>query len=326
MTPASPPPRTANRVVEVIINALRGFLIGMAELVPGISGGTVALVVGVYERALDAAMDLMGLAKAVVKDRSSLKDRFRQLDWILLLPIGAAMVIAVFTMSGVLSTFVTDYPEVSRSLFLGMVAMSIVVPLRMVYQPDLKAKPWVWLLFIVGAVATFIGTGFTAAPREDPALLTIFFAAAIAVIALVMPGVSGSFLLLALGLYAPIMSSLSNREWDVIGTFLIGAIVGLILFVRTLQWLLSQHRTVTLVTMAGLMLGSLRALWPWQTDDAGLLAPTSTGDAVTMVLWALLGVAIVGLAIYLEGRLHHFTGTKMVSQSEESTPEDHQQA
>ena len=294
-----------NRLVEIIANAIRGFLIGMAELVPGISGGTIALVVGIYERALQAASDILDTFKALFTDPKTFGQKFRQWDWILLLPIGVAMLFAVFSMSGVLSNFVTNYPEVSRALFLGMVAMSIMVPMRMVYQPDLKSKPWVWAFFVVAAIITFFGTGFTAAPQENPSLLVIFAAAAFAIIALVLPGVSGSFLLLALGLYAPVMESISNREWSVIGVFALGALTGLVLFVRILNWLINEHRTVTLITMSGLMLGSLRALWPFQDANANLL-PVANWSVFG---WTLLGAAIVALTIWLETRLPHSSGS-----------------
>ncbi|HZK31694.1 MAG TPA: DUF368 domain-containing protein [Corynebacterium sp.] len=285
---------------EVIANAVRGFLIGMVELIPGISGGTVALVVGIYERLLEQASAIIATAKAVITDRSSVPGRLRNLDWALLLPTAVFMVVAVFVMSGPLTTFVTAYPGVSRALFMGMVAVSIIVPLRMVYAPDLKNKPWVWILFVLAAIATFIGTGFTAAPQENPSLLIIFLAAAVAVCALALPGVSGSFFLLAVGLYEPVMGSLSDRDWAVIGIFILGALTGIVLFIRVLRWLLDRHRTVALVTMSGLMLGSLRALWPWQDSEATLLAPGP--DWPQMLLWTLLGAGVVALMIYIEYR------------------------
>lgn len=317
MAPPDQPRSPAGKVGEVVANLIRGFLIGLAELVPGISGGTVALVVGIYERALDAGMSLIDAAKSLFSDRSAVGAKVRAIDWWLLVPVGISMVAAVFSMSGVMHAFVTDHAQVARALFLGMVAMSIVVPLQMVYKPDLAAKPWVWVIFAAAAVATFFATGFTAAPVEDPPLVAIFFAAMFAVIALIMPGVSGSFLLLALGLYAPVMGSVSNREWDVIGVFILGALIGIVLFVRVMSWLLAKHRTVTLVTMAGLMLGSLRALWPWQDNDATLLAPESAGDLFTSLGWVLLGAAIVGLTLIAERRLSHRSGARV---EEEQAP------
>ncbi len=299
-TSASVAPARRFNLWEVIANAVRGFLVGMVELIPGISGGTVALVVGIYERLLDQASALFAAVKAMFTDRQSVPARLRSLDWALLAPVAVFMVVAVFVMSGPLTTFVTTYPAVSRALFLGMVAVSVIVPLRMVYAPDLKSKPWVWILFVLAAIATFIGTGFTAAPQEDPALPIIFVAAAIAVCALVLPGVSGSFFLLAVGLYEPVMGALSDRVWSVIGVFILGALTGIVLFIRVLRWLLDRHRTVALVTMAGLMLGSLRALWPWQDGDANLLAPGA--DWPQMLMWTLLGAGVVALMIYIEYR------------------------
>ena len=273
-------PRTP---LHIVANVIRGGLIGMAELVPGISGGTVALVVGIYERALNTGNQL-------------LRREFAKVDWFFLIAVGVGMVTAVFSLSTVLHNFVENSPEYARALFLGMVAVSIWVPLAMMDPRDLRRRVGMVIpLFLVAAVVGFLGTSFVSAPREDPALPIVFVAAAVAVCALVLPGISGSYMLLAVGLYTPIMGSLSNREWPVIFTFAAGALVGIALFVKVLTWALEKHRTVTLTIMAGLMLGSLRSLWPWQTADADLLAP---GDNVLPVIGLIvLGGAVVATFI-----------------------------
>lgn len=277
-TPHHYPAKTARTPLHVLANLIRGALIGMAELVPGISGGTVALVVGIYERALNTGNQL-------------LRREFSKIDWPFLIAVGVGMVAAVFTMSTVLHNFVENSPEYARALFLGMVAVSIWVPLAMMDPRDLRRRIGMVIpLFLVAAVVGFLGTSFVSAPREDPSLIIIFVAAAVAVCALVLPGISGSYMLLAVGLYTPIMGSLSNREWPVIFTFMAGAIVGIALFIKVLTWALEKHRTVSLTIMAGLMLGSLRSLWPWQNADAELLAP---GDNVL----AILGLIVLGGAI-----------------------------
>lgn len=272
------PAKTPRTPLHVVANLIRGALIGMAELVPGISGGTVALIIGVYERALNTGNQL-------------LRRQFSQVDWWFLIAVGVGMVTAVFSMSTVLVTFVEGYPELARGLFLGMVAVSILVPIGMMDPRDLRRRlPVAIPLAIAGAALGFLGTSFTSAPQENPSLVIIFLAAAVAVCALAMPGLSGSFLLLAFGLYNPIMASLSDRDWAVILTFMAGALVGIALFIRGLTWVLENHRTLTLALMSGLMLGSLRALWPWQTEDAEALPP---GDN----LWQVVGVAAIGALI-----------------------------
>lgn len=277
------PAKTPRTPLAFVVNLIRGALIGMAELVPGISGGTVALVVGIYERALNAGNQLM-------------KRQFTAVDWPFLIAVGVGMVTAVFTLSTVLHDFVENSPEYARGLFLGMVIVSIWVPVAMMDPRDVRRRGVMLIpLFLVAAVVGFLATGFTSIPQTDPSLIVIFFAASIAVCALVMPGISGSFLLLAMGLYTPIMGSLSNREWDVILTFMAGALLGVALFIKGLTWALTKHRSITLTVMAGLMLGSLRALWPWQNDDAQLLAP---GDnALAVFGMTLIGAAVVAAFI-----------------------------
>ncbi|AJE33042.1 hypothetical protein B842_05965 [Corynebacterium humireducens NBRC 106098 = DSM 45392] len=277
------PARTRRTPLHILANLIRGALIGMAELVPGISGGTVALVVGVYERALNAANQL-------------LRRQFSQVDWPLLIAIGVGMVTAVFTMSTVLSNFVENSPEYARALFLGMVAVSIWVPLAMMDPRDLRRRLGMVIpLFLVAAVVGFLGTSVVSAPQEDPSLIVIFLAATVAICALVLPGISGSYMLLAMGLYAPVIGAVSDRNWTVILTFMAGAAVGIILFIKVLTWALEKHRTVSLTLMAGLMLGSLRSLWPWQDADANLLSP---GDNVLAVVGLIvLGGAVVAVFI-----------------------------
>lgn len=277
------PAPTSRTPLQVVANIIRGALIGMAELVPGISGGTVALVVGIYERALHNGNQL-------------LRRRFSQVDWFFLIAVGVGMVGVVFTMSTVMHNFVENTPEFARALFLGMVVVSIWVPLAMVDPRDLRRRlPVVVPLFLAAAVLAYLGTGQTAAPRENPSLLVVFLVAAVVVCALVLPGVSGSYMLLAMGLYSPIMGSLSDREWPVIFTFLAGALVGVVLFIKVLTWAMEKHRTITLTMMAGLMLGSLRSLWPWQSAEGTLLAP---GDGVAPILGLIvLGGAVVAVFI-----------------------------
>ncbi|MDP9806809.1 putative membrane protein [Trueperella bonasi] len=288
--------------IDSVLHVIRGFLIGLAELVPGISGGTIALVVGVYERLIDSGMSLLRGVKNIFRDRASSKRKFAEVEWVLIFGLLFGMLIAIFSMAGTMASFVDNHAPVARALFLGMVATSIYVPFSMVDRVEVKARPWVWLLFAVGAVLTFFGTGITSATRENPSLLVVFGAAAIAVCALVLPGVSGSFFLLAVGLYQPVMAAVAERDVPFMAVFAAGALTGIVLFIRALDYLLENHRTVTLVTMAGLMLGSLRALWPWQDGDANLLAPAS--DWPAMLGWFVLGSAMVIATLSVEHQLN----------------------
>ena len=267
--------------MQHILNLIRGALIGSAELVPGISGGTVALIVGIYERALHNANLLI-------------KGKIKEVDWLFLLTVGVGMVIAVFGMSTVLSSFVDNNFSISHALFMGMVAVSMLVPISMMSKED-RAKPQYWIYALVAAVVIFVMTGFTSEAVEDPNLIVIFFAAAVAVCALIMPGVSGSLILLMLGLYQPIIAAVSDRDFTVIIGFIVGAICGLATFVRTLIYLLDSHRGATLAVMTGFMLGSLRALWPWgEGQDAGSLP---------IIAMLVLGGAIVGGFIFADTQI-----------------------
>ncbi|QZY28869.1 DUF368 domain-containing protein [Nocardioides coralli] len=293
------------------LDLVRGFLIGMAELVPGVSGGTVALVTGVYEQLIDSASHVLSAVRRLVTgpDRArAVGVEIRRTDWWLILPVLVGMATAVLTMAGVMSGFVTDHPEHARGLFLGLVAASVAVPIRML--PAAHRPAWFDVAVLVAAaVAAFVLTSFAAGGVvAEPAPVVVFAAAAVAICALVVPGVSGSFFLLAVGLYTPTLDAVHERDLGYMAVFALGAITGLALFVRLLHHLLHQHRRTTLLAMAGLMVGSLRALWPWQSSGedghgpGALLVPTA--PVAGPVLLALLGAVVVTVLVVVESRHH----------------------
>jgi putative membrane protein len=275
---------------------VRGALIGTAEAVPGVSGGTVALVTGVYEAIISSAGHVVSGVRALVTDRSRARAEFAAVRWDVVIPLVIGMLPALVIALRFLGPALEEHPVQMRALFFGMVAASLVAPIMMI------DGRWRWrevVAAVLAAVAAFLITG---APQlaDEPRGLVVFLAAAIAVCALVLPGVSGAFLLLIFGLYEPTAQAVRDFDLGYIAIFGLGMIVGLSLFVKGLQWLLEHHRRVTLAAMIGLILGALRALWPWQTDDRGLLAPdASVGVAVVL---AIIGAAVVLGIILVERR------------------------
>lgn len=309
-TPATTPPRRSAALLLVAVpalamNALRGALIGLAELIPGISGGTVALITGVYERLIDsAAHAVAGLKRLILGPgrRAGAAAEFRRVDWWLIVPLVGGMAAMVLTLAGVVEGLVAGNAELARGLFFGLVAASVVVPLQIIPRgPATQARRIGGIaVFAAAAVVAFASIDAVggAALLAEPPLWVVFAAAAIAVCALVVPGVSGSFFLLAVGLYSPTLLAVADRDLTYLAVFAAGALVGLVTIVRVMKRLLERHRRLTLIAMAGLMLGSLRALWPWQTmpggDDHGvgaLAAPT--GAVAGPILLAVLGAAVV---------------------------------
>ncbi len=287
------------------LDVARGFLIGTAELVPGVSGGTVALVTGVYEQLIDSASHVVGAARVAVTGpdrRARAMTELRRTDWRLVIPVLLGMATAVLTIAGVMSAFVTEHPEHARGLFFGLVAASVLVPIGML-PPARRSRAYDVGLVLIAAVTAYALIGLAGGgSTSDPALPVVFVAAAVAICALVVPGVSGSFLLLAVGLYTVTLGAVDDRDLVYIAVFGAGAAFGLASFVQLLAYLLREHRRTTLIVMTGLMIGSLRALWPWQAVPQGggegpgaLLSPTAplVGPLLLMVAGAVLVLTLV---------------------------------
>lgn len=274
-----------------LLHAARGAMIGLSEVVPGISGGTVALIVGVYERLITSAGHFVGSARLLVTDREAARREFAKIRWDVVIPVLLGMLPAVVIGARLLGPLVESHPVPTLALFLGMSLAAIAVPASMV------GPAWTWSrvgLAAVVAVAVFLLVGIP--PQQVPTHpVLVFLAASVAVCALALPGLSGSFLLLTLGLYAPTMAALNERQWGYLGVFAAGMVVGLALFVRLLQLLLEKHHVATLVVVTGIIAGAVRALWPWQDEDRTMLAPS--GDLGLPVTLFVVGAAVVlGLA------------------------------
>lgn len=286
-------------------NAVRGGLVGAAESVPGISGGTIALVVGLYDQLLTAASQVVHAGRELVQGvatRRGLRPAvraLREVDWRFLLPVLAGMVVVLLVSLNTIAPLLESEPVPMRGLFFGMIAVSVAVPLRMM---PVRFRPLDAALLVGAAVVAFFLTGLPPQEVTDPPLWAVFLAAALAINALVLPGVSGSTLLVVMGMYVPVQQALHDRDLGFVGAFMLGAAVGLASFVKLLHWLLEHRRQGTMAVLAGLMIGSLRALWPWQDERGGLLPPPGAGDVVVPLLLAVLGAAIVLLALWWEAR------------------------
>jgi putative membrane protein len=284
----------------MLLDAGRGALIGTVEIIPGVSGGTVALIIGVYETLIESAGHLArGVARGVadgVRGRGLTRARaeLAAVRWSVVLPVGVGMITAVLVASAVLAPIIEAEPVASRALFAGLILASLVVPIRMVGG---RWRMREYAVAVVGAVAGFALTSLPQVDPLEPPLPVVALAAAFAVCALVLPGVSGSFILLAVGMYAPTLAAVNERDFLYLGVFVLGAMIGLGLFVSVLQWLLVHRRRIMLATMTGLMIGSLRALWPWQEGGA-VQAPGP--DALPALLLVVLGAAAVGGVLLIE--------------------------
>lgn len=285
-------------MLAALVNTVRGALIGFAEVVPGVSGGTIALIIGLYETLIASAAALVKGLLNLVRGRGEVaRGLFAQVHWRVIIPVGVGMAAAVVIGAALLEPIIVEYPEESRAVFFGLVVVGISVPARMVGRWDARA------LLVAGAAAAlaFVLTGLPPGTVDDPSTLMIVASGALAVCALALPGVSGSFLLLSIGMYEPTIAAVNDRDLAYLAAFALGAILGLGSFVLLLQWLLTHRPRITLVVLTGLMAGSLRALWPWQDEDRSLLPPE--GDVLTILALAVAGAAVILLLLWAERKL-----------------------
>lgn len=291
------------RPLPLVGTALAGFAMGVAEVVPGFSGGTVALVAGIYERLIAAIRQ--GARTLSLLLRAHVGPALRSLalmDWFFLAALLVGMFAALLTVADPLRTLIDERPFELSAVFLGLVLGAAAVAARRLRD----ASAWYLLVGLAATALAFYGLGASPGAVTDPSLLVILLAGAVAISAWILPGVSGSFLLLVLGLYPVILDALADRQVGVLLVFAVGCTIGLALFSTALNWLLARFHDLVLSLLIGLMAGSARVLWPWP-EDAGFGSPelaAPVGDTAFLaaalslsafaVVW-LLGLVATGL-------------------------------
>lgn len=297
------------RLKEIPLTFLRGFAMGSADIVPGVSGGTVALVLGIYRRLIDSIRNGSSAIGHVLKvDLRGSVERLGQVEWVFLIPLLAGIGAAVLALSHLIETLLEEHPVEMAGLFLGLVLGSVVVAWGLLQRRDTRSVLW-----LVGtAVVVFVLMGLTSGTSEeavqqldDPALWVFFGAGAIAICAMILPGISGSFLLVTMGMYGAVLGAVNDRDLVVVGVFLLGCIIGLALFSQVLHWALSEHYDTVMAALIGLMLGSLRVLWPWPGGvESTELAVPSESVGVPILLAVGGFVLVLGIE-WVSKRLEH---------------------
>ena len=247
-----------NRKDNVVRYFLTGFAMGSADIVPGVSGGTIAFIAGIYEKLIESIKIITGDAlKKFFK--GDIAGSIKAVPFTFLVPLGLGILAAIFTLAQFLEVALSDYPVYIWSFFFGLIVASIFLVRK-------RVKNWNFQLYAVLGIAALGAFMLVAAvPVQTPATpLAFFLSGAIAISAMILPGISGSFLLLIMGKYEQILTAVTEFDIVTLGIFMAGAVVGLALFSRLLSWLFKNYHDVMIAALTGLMLGSLRKIWPWK--------------------------------------------------------------
>ena len=277
---------------------LKGMGMGAADVVPGVSGGTIAFIVGIYDELIDSIKGIDGRTLKLLFT-GKLVSFWKEANCGFLLSVIAGIGISVFSLAKIITWLLSNHPVLVWSFFFGLVLASTWFVARSI-------KGWSWksvLAFVCGAAIAWFVT--VATPAETPSSLAfVFLCGAIAICAMILPGISGSFILVLLGKYFYIMDAVKSLRIVVLGTFAVGAVVGIALFSRLLSYALKHARSVTLATLSGFMLGSLNKVWPWKqvvetyVDRHGVVKPlVETNVLPDVQVWQGFALMIIGFAI-----------------------------
>ena len=288
---------------DLITNAARGLAMGAADIVPGVSGGTIALILGIYERLLASirtgARSLGRLARG---DVSGFIAQLRAIEWSFIGPLLVGIVAAFIALVSIIDRLLANEPEAMAGLFFGLVVASILVAWQMLNNRDSTRM----IVLVTVALIAFFVLGLQSGSVSDPGLILFFFTGAIAICAMILPGISGSFLMLMLGMYAAFVGAVHDREFTNLVFFVLGALAGLTAFSTLLSWILEHHRDTLLAVLIGLMGGSLRVLWPWPngvgTIEDGIEAEQIDGTTIDLPIdfagaWLPLLLGVVAFAV-----------------------------
>lgn len=240
----------------------KGMMMGAADAVPGVSGGTIAFMMGIYEE-LIFSLKQFGPAAVLMLFREGPVAVWKHVNGSFLLTLISGILFSLLTISHVVLYWLAEYPELLWSFFFGLILASVWSVCRHIDLWDRNT----YTSFIVGVVTAYFVTSMSPTSLEVTPLF-IFLSGMVAICAMILPGISGSFILLLLGMYAPILMAIKNLELGTLSLFVGGCIVGLLSFSRVLSWMFSSFKTTTFALLGGFMLGSLNKVWPWKYTTA----------------------------------------------------------
>ena len=238
--------------------AARGILMGAADAVPGVSGGTIAFMTGIYEE-LIFSLKQCSVSALKVLFQNGVKATWQHINGGFLLALFGGIIISILTVSRVVLYLLANYPILLWSFFFGLILAAVWSVIRHIEKWEIS----VIATFTGGVVAAFLITTISPTTIETSPLI-IFLSGMIAICAMILPGISGSFILLLLGMYAPMLTAVKELQVVTLCIFSSGCVAGLLSFSHVLSWMFKHYKTMTLALLGGFMLGSLNKVWPWK--------------------------------------------------------------
>jgi len=254
---------------------LKGLAMGAADVVPGVSGGTIAFITGIYDTLLESIRRINPSIFRLWKAQG-FKAAFKHINGFFLIALFGGVLTSIATLAKLITWMLANHPIPIWSFFFGLILVSVYHILRQVERKDVPR----FALLLLGIIFAYSITVLKPLHLE-PTSLNVLLAGAIAICAMILPGISGSFILLLIGMYAPVLGAVKNVQLDILGLFLAGCVAGLLTFSHVLSWLLHRFRDFTLMFLTGLMIGTLPKIWPWKETLSWRL--NSSGEQVPLV-------------------------------------------
>lgn len=283
--------------MQYLLLAAKGFCMGASDVVPGVSGGTMAFIMGIYEELIDAIRSF-NMRSLRLLFTLQIRQFLNSVSWQFLLSVGLGILLAIFTLARGLAWLLDNQPVLIWSFFLGLILASVFTVIR-------RVKRWglgTWISFLIGMVGIYFLVGIVPGNTPNHPLF-LFISGATAICAMILPGISGSFILVLMGKYQYILEAVNQRDFGILLIFTAGAVVGIIAFSRLLGWLLKRYHDIMVAFLIGLMLGSLRKVWPWKEtiktaiDRHGDVIPIVQANALPQAFSAEVALALVLMAL-----------------------------
>lgn len=247
------------KFINYIVITLKGIAMGAADVVPGVSGGTIAFISGIYEELL-TSISSINIATLKLLKSKGIKAAWEAINGNFLIALLSGIFISIISLAKLISWLLEHKPILVWSFFFGLVLASILYVAKQITKWNIITV----ILLLAGAILAYYITTLQPLISENSSPLFLFLAGALAICAMILPGISGAFILVLLGAYKPVLDAVHTKNLQLLVVLAAGAIVGLLSFSKILKWLFSHYRNFTLAILTGFILGSLNKIWPWK--------------------------------------------------------------